>query len=74
MASLSIAQYTKNKNIRQSLAFNSKTGLFYYRFEWITKEKVDELLPIELPYVNSGDKGENADVSKRFVHNQKSYR
>ncbi|WP_293894736.1 hypothetical protein [Flavobacterium sp.] len=59
MAQLSIAQYIKNMNIRQSLAFNKKTGLYWYNFEWITKEKLDEVLPIELSYAGNSNKIEN---------------
>jgi hypothetical protein len=73
MSQLSIAQYTKNKNIRQSLAFNSATGLYWYQRRWITKEEVDKLLPLDLPYVGNSGKGYNPEKSKRFLHAIKSY-
>ena len=67
MASLSIAQYTKNKNIRLSLAYNSKTGLYYYKGEWIDSEKLNEVLPIDL--LPAGiSKNVNPDRNKNFVH------
>ncbi len=57
MAQLSIAQYTKNVNIRKSLAYNKSTGLYWYNWEWITKEKLDEFLPITpIPEINNRNK------------------
>lgn len=70
---LSIAQYTKNKNIRQSLAYSPSKDKYYYKGVWVDKQELDEVLPIDLPFAENRRKGDNPEVSKRFVHNQKSY-
>lgn len=75
MAILSVSEYVKNKNIRQSLS--SKKGsegwLYFYQGVWITETYLNELLPIELPYPENSKKGANAEVKRRFIHNERSY-
>jgi len=75
MAILSVAEYTKNKNIRLSLPFkmDKEGGKYYHKGGWIDKQRLDEIYPIDLPFAENRRKGENPEVSKRFIHNQKSY-
>ena len=69
MAILSVAQYTKNKNIRQTLPkrIDSEGERYYYKGGWITKAQLDEIHPIDLPFVENRRKGENPEVTKRFI-------
>jgi len=75
MAILSVAQYTKNKNIRQSLPFkmDNEGGKYYDKGVWIDKQRLDEIYPIDLPFTENSRKGENPERSKRFIHNERSY-
>ena len=67
MAILSVAQYTKNKNIRQSLAFNKATDKYFYQGVWIDSEKLNEVLPIDI--LPAGiSRNPNPDRNKNFVH------
>ena len=43
MAQQSIAEYIKNNNIRQSLTYNKRTGLYWYKHEWIDEKKLNEV-------------------------------
>ena len=46
---LSIAEQVKNSNIRSSLTFkkDSDGGKYFLNHEWISKNKLDELLPVD---------------------------
>lgn len=67
MAQLSIAQYIKNKNIRQSLPYSKVKDKYYHEGIWMDKQQLDEVLPIDLPFTENRRKGENPEVTKRFI-------
>jgi len=75
MAILSVADYVKHTNIREALTKKIVGDELHYFYQglWVTKAYLDELLPIDLPFPENSKKGSNAEVKRRFIHNEKSY-
>ena len=75
MKTLTHSEYCINRTIRASLG--SINGLYLYEGMLYSLEEIEAKFPLDLPLVNVLDrktgKGANADKSKNYLNNGKSY-